>query len=384
LATADPPNKSFPTSCSVNLISLLPLPVLFVHVSVLGAVDATLPTQPADNAQTGLVQIVQPSERAIFQRDNRNQAQVPVVCATDPAVTRVEARWVDRSPGEPSAGAEWHSLEQSAHKNQWTATFPIPAGWWRMEVRAKKMDQQETVVIERFGVGEVFVTCGQSNSANFGSPCQTAEDDRVSACSWMTGQWQHAQDPEPGAGGKGGSPWALLGDLLVKRYQVPVGFFCTGIGSTHVGDWAPAGKLYPHLKAALKLAEANGIRAVLWHQGESDSIVGTPTNLYAERLSSIIQQSRIDLGSSVPWGIAHASFHPSPKATQENQAAVRAGQDKVINEALMVFAGPDTDSLPVSDRATTDHVHLNATGLQAHAEGWAKALETIIPVSQTQ
>ncbi|MEX0670555.1 MAG: hypothetical protein WD060_08885 [Pirellulales bacterium] len=48
--------------------------------------------------------------------------------------------------------------------------------------------------------------------------------------------WRVANDPQPGASGSMGSLMPPLGDELVKRLDVPVGF-----------------------------------RAVLWHQGESDS-----------------------------------------------------------------------------------------------------------------
>ena len=110
------------------------------------------------------------------------------------------------------------------------------------------------------GVGEVFVTCGQSNSANYGNPPRKAQDDRVSSCNFQTGLWQHGDDPQPGEGGGGGSPWALLGDLLVKEYDVPVGFICVGVGSTAVSFWTPTGNGYRTLKQALQLAGKQGVR----------------------------------------------------------------------------------------------------------------------------
>ena len=227
-------------------------------------------------------------------------------------------------------------------------------------------------------MGEVFITCGQSNSANHGAPPQKAQDERVSSCHFGNGLWRHGDDPQPGASGKGGSAWALLGDLLAKKYDVPVGFICVGVGGTPVSFWTPRGRGYAQLKRALQIAGPQGCRAVLWHQGESDSMAGTTAGNYAQMLGSAIAQSRKDAGWDVPWGVALASFHPAPAATPARQAAVIEGQKKVITMVPNVFKGAETDSFHTRGWLA-DTVHFNAKGLAAHAQGWADALEKHIP-----
>ncbi|MSU49357.1 MAG: hypothetical protein EXS37_09775 [Opitutus sp.] len=44
--------------------------------------------------------------------------------------------------------------------------------------------------------------------------------------------WQLANDPQPGASGTRGSFMPPLGDLLVARFDVPVGFIACGVGAT--------------------------------------------------------------------------------------------------------------------------------------------------------
>lgn len=133
---------------------------------------------------------------------------------------------------------------------------------------------------------------------------------------------------------------------------------------------------YSRLKQALTLVGRNGCRAVLWHQGESDSILGTPSEKYAEMLGGTIVQSRKDAGWDVPWGVAVASFHPAPEATAGKQAAISEGQKKVVSTLPRVFQGPTTDGF--RERGfLSDKVHFNALGLAAHAQGWADALTTI-------
>jgi hypothetical protein len=319
------------------------------------------------------LRVTQPGERAVFQRNEHGVAEVPVsVTMTDEQSDTVEVRALDRQTQLPVK--DWAMVTTGMK-------LTLPAGWYQLEFRAKKADAVVAAgTVERVGVGEVFVTCGQSNSANHGMPPQKAEDDRVSSCNFNNGFWQHGDDPQPGATGDGGSPWALLGDLLVKRNEVPVGFISTGVGGTAVSFWMPEGKGYPRLKQALQLAGAHGCRAVLWHQGESDSIPGTSAENYAEMLGETIAQSRKDAGWDVPWGVALASFHPAPEATAERQAAVVAGQRQVIATVPRVFQGPETDSFHTRGWLS-DGVHFNAQGLAAHANGWADALA---PLMQTQ
>jgi eukaryotic-like serine/threonine-protein kinase len=320
------------------------------------------------NAQT--LQIAQPVERAVFQRHANNLGEVPVtVTLTNGHADLIEARAVNRQTQLPVK--DWIKVGTGTK-------LTLPAGWYRLELRAKNAGNVvATGAVEHVGVGEVFVTCGQSNSANHGKPPQKAQDDRVSSCNSANGLWKHGDDPQPGASGKGGSPWALLGDLLAKKYDMPVGFICVGIGGSPLSLWTPRGRGYPQLKRALQLAGPQGVRAVLWHQGESDSILGTSADNYARMLESCIVESRKDAGWPVPWGVALVSFHPDPKATAERQAAIVAGQKKVITTVPGVFQGPATDSFHTRGWLS-DSVHFNAQGLAAHAQGWAEALAPVI------
>ena len=325
-------------------------------------------------AQTEL-RVIQPTERAIFQRDGQGKGSVPIEIALSgkPADT-VEVRAILREAQTPASA--WVKVAG-------TAQLDLPSGWYQLEFRATKDGGEVAAAkVEHVGVGEVFVTCGQSNSANHGAPRQKAQDERISSCDFNTGQWRRGDDPQPGASGGGGSPWALLGDLLVKKTGVPVGFVCVGVGSTAVQFWTPAGKGYSRLKQALALVGPNGCRAVLWHQGESDSNQGTPAEKYAEMLGATIAQSRKDAGWDVPWGVAEASFNPAPEVTAEKQAAIAEGQKMVTATVPGVFQGPTTNGFRELG-FLSDKVHFNAQGLAAHAKGWADAL-AMIPGSESK
>jgi len=316
--------------------------------------------------------ITQPKERAIFQRNVHGVAEVPIVLAVlERQPDTIEVRAINRQTQLPVDG--WTPV--TAYMK-----LALPAGWYELELRGMRSGRViATGKLERVGVGEVFVTCGQSNSANYGNPRLNAQDDRVSSCDFQTGLWRDGSDPQLGATGVGGSPWPVLGDLIAKKFDVPVGFICAGVGSTQVSFWMPDGKGYSRLKQALQLAGAYGCRAVLWHQGESDSISGTTAESYARMLTHTIAQSRKDAGWDVPWGVALASFHPAPEATTERQAAVVAGQREVLATIPCVFKGPETDGFHARGWLCDD-VHFNAQGLAAHAFGWAEALTPMMQI----
>src|SRR6185436_4824825 len=110
-------------------------------------------------------------------------------------------------------------------ESRWDA----PAGGWhRLEIRARSDDALlAESVVEHFGVGEVFVVAGQSNSANHGAEKQSPKTDKVSA---FDGQrWQPALDPQPGASGTGGSFMPAFGDAIAEKFRVPVGIVACGV-----------------------------------------------------------------------------------------------------------------------------------------------------------
>lgn len=344
---------------------------LVVVTSVLAMAGAaateTAPSADAAAAAPAALDIVRPRDRVVIQRNARNQGSVPVECAPSAGAKKVEVRVLDRR--DERVARDWAVVKPGMH-------VLLPAGWYRFEFRSPAEGTAvATGTVEHVGVGEVFVTCGQSNSANHGKPPQKATDDRVCSCNFQSGRWRHCDDPQPGATGTGGSPWPLLGDRLVKEYDAPVGFICVGVGGSTVEEWVKAH--YPRLQKAVMLPGPGGVRAVLWHQGESDSIARTTTDTYAARLRRVIERSRADAGWQVPWGVALASFHPRTKELPAVQAAIIAGQRAVIATVPGVFAGPATDDFQARGWLA-DAVHFNEQGLATHAEGWADALAPVI------
>jgi hypothetical protein len=332
-----------------------------------GPVFKVLPssqTQPA-------LQVKRPAERSIHQRDGRGMGSIPMeLVLAEKTADSIDVRALDYDSKLPAG--DWAKIKNGEN-------LELPAGWYRLEFRAiKDGSEVATAKVEPIGVGEVFVTCGQSNSANHGAPVQRAKSERVSSCDFKTGNWKHSDDPQPGASGGGGSPWPLLGDILAEKYRVPVGFICIGVGSTPVSFWTPQGQGYQKLKQALDMVGRNGCRAVLWHQGESDSIAGTSADKYAECSEPLSpNHARIPVGRCL--GVLQSGILLSePRSNHRGSGRSGRRTEKVASTVPGVFPGPTTDGF--RERGFLhDGVHFNAQGLTAHAQGWADSLAGRLP-----
>lgn len=322
-----------------------------------------------------------------------------------PESSAVEARLL-----EVRGEADWRRLPAKVSGRTISGLFEAPGGgWWRLEVRVLHAGKVlATGSVDHVGVGEVFVVAGQSNSANHGEEKQTPQTGRVAAFDGT--KWQLANDPQPGAGGKGGSFMPPLGDALARKFNVPIGFVACGIGATSVREWLPKGATFPNpptltgrveqladgqwaskgaafemFVARMKALGPQGFRAVLWHQGESDanqkdSTRTLPGKLYRQHLEQLIRESRRAIGWDAPWFVAQASYHvPGDEGSDD----IRAAQASLWKDGL-ALAGPDSDALKGDLRERNGQgVHFSGKGLREHAAKWAEKISPWLEQQRT-
>jgi len=349
------------------------------------AVAEAPPTPPAE------LTLTEPVERQIVQRSAANTGTIRIAGSLTGFAEAIEARAVVM-PGPENSGtsAAWQAIATNPPQGNFQGNLTnIPAGgWYQIEVRALVGGSPLVpVIIQKAGVGEVFVTSGQSNSANFGRGGYIPTDDRVSARTAVNAasSWVLAADPLPIAGGTGGSPWGRLGDALAAALDVPVGFVALGVGSTRSSYWIPTASGYTtRIRPTIQSFPVNGFRAILWHQGESDSVDGVSAQNYANNLTAAIDQSRIDAGWSIPWYLSEASYSPNVLLTSE--IPVTAGQRLAVHSRNGVFLGPSTDEFHLEDavRKLVDQIHFDSAGLLDHATQWSEILlgtATLSPVN---
>ena len=354
------------------------------------------------------IQVSFPTSRAVFQRDKANQATIRISGYYTSALARIEARLQARDGQGTST--DWQTIQASASGGVYAGDLTGKGGWYNIEVRGMNGDQQvgNVTTIERVGIGEVFIIAGQSNAQGVHQQAPNPNNDRVNCVNYQYPTDGFPNDPptpvftqldnSPGftiaPRGIGSWNWGQLGDLLVRRLNVPVMFFNAAYSGTAVQNWrqsAPEGgtaysvytgetyqprQPYINLKIALQFyANTIGLRAVLWHQGEADNLINTPTSQYVSDLQFVINQARRDYNRNISWVVARTSYGDFIGGADP---AVTTAQDLVTNSTGNVFPGPNTDGIQIPRKrpplADFDGIHFDYDGLVEVANAWNTSL----------
>ena len=352
------------------------------------------------------VQVSFPTSRAVLQRNGANQATIRITGLYTTAVGRIEAQLVARDGQGTSTG--WRTIQENPAGGTYAGDIIGQGGWYNLDVRGMIGDQQvgNVTTVDRVGIGEVFVIAGQSNAQGVHQEAPNPRNDRVNCVNYQYPGNGFPNDPpiptftllDNTSGftiaprGTGSWCWGQLGDLLVKRLNVPIMFFNAAFSGTAVRNWqesAPEGGIaigiingepylarqpYVNLKISLQFyANMLGVRAVLWHQGETDNLVNTETNRYVSELQFVINQSRQDFGRNVPWVVSRASYGDF---IGSSDPAIIAAQNQVVSSTPTVFAGPETDNIqnPRLRPPLNDGLHFDMNGLVELANAWSNSL----------
>ena len=326
---------------------------------------------PCTVEAAGNLDVSVPTERAVYQRDNENKANINVsVSYGEDALVQAQLKQGDTEL------CDWTALTKS-EAALYEGIIPNVAGggWYQLCVRAVDKNTGAvlaTTNVEKVGVGEVFITGGQSNSCNFGGAKTTAKQDIVSAFDVRTRKWQHCEDSQPSnsgynTGNEGGSPWPSMGDALVEKIHVPVGFVSTGVGAAKIEELRV--KHYFAIKDAITYLKPYGYRAFLLHQGEADT-PGTERAKYLKSLQGLIEKTRSDAGYDLNWVIAQVSYAWGNYNDKKKMESMKETQRAACND-YNIFVGPTTDDLQGDYRRKQDNLHLSEKGLIEHGKRWA-------------
>lgn len=330
------------------------------------------------------LQISHPMARLVAQRGSDNTGRLYVAGRLTGAADRIEARLTPVSAGQGSA-TTWQTIQTNPQNGIFLGYLTGTGGWYVLTVRVvinNTVTEQSSV--QPVGIGEVFITAGQSNARGLSSgdnDLGTATD-RVNAIDSIN----HYYPPGPGkqlvssgdpspvpvykalTAGKRVFPmaesswgWGELGDYIVNRYNVPVAFYVTGWDGSTIDNWQKTAngiptcnvynctenwvneQPYTNLKNMLQYyGSMAGVRAILWHQGEAEGDVAqADIPQYANRLRDVVQRTRQDFGNRpVPWVIARASFNGT-----KTTPAVVAQQEAAVDASSQLFQGPLNDTI---------------------------------------
>ncbi len=215
----------------------------------------------------------------------------------------------------------------------------------------------------------VLFAFGQSNSANWGQGKYTSKGN-VGNFNYHDGLCYKAQDPLLGADGNEGSVWGRVGDKLIESgHYTQVLIVPFGIGGTALAEWIPGARLHPRVTAAANALLETGIKPthVVWHQGETEVLINTTTQVYEQQFAQLLNSIR-ELGIDAP-------VYPAVATVCKNKGSeqIRFAQQELAKNLPGVLPGPDTDTL-ISMYQRPDMCHFTSEGLEDHAQLWVQAL----------
>ena len=144
---------------------------------------------------------------------------------------------------------------------------------------------------------------GQSNMAGRGDMGQVRPIRNPLCYMLRMGRWQPMCEPVnpdraifEGRYRSGISPAASFADEYARYFGRPVGLIPCADGGTCISQWLPGEPNYDHAVMQAGLAmRSSRLRAVLWHQGESDCLSDAGVAAYAEQFIRIVDRLRRDL-----------------------------------------------------------------------------------------
>jgi carbohydrate esterase-like sialic acid-specific acetylesterase len=230
---------------------------------------------------------------------------------------------------------------------------------------------------------DLFLLVGQSNMAGRGDIEAIDREplDHVLALD-AAGDWVPAVDPlhwdKPSAGVGLGRTFAQ--EYLRTHPGVTVGLIPAAVGGSPISSWQP-GKLYEEthshpyddaIARARHALERGTLRAILWHQGESDRAPDLAPK-YGAALTALIERFRRELHAPrVPFLIGQLGQFPGAGAWDEPTQSVDRAQREV---AARVPYSAFVPSAGLTSKP--DNLHFDARSLRELGKRYAAALAAL-------
>ena len=353
------------------------------------------------------IKITYPESRAVFQRENDNTSTIYLSGNYYQPVDSVQARVQAEVSGQ-GLNTDWVTIQRNPQGGVFQGPLRAKGGWYRLEVQAFAGGAVVgSDVVRKVGIGEVFIITGQSNAQGFlDFGAVGAADDRVNCVTYDNSSANSLADPPAptfqqlsagsliGPRGKSAWCWGVLGDLIARQYQVPVLFINTAWQGTVIRNWResaegktaknifaigtpdenfPAGMPYANLVIALRYyCSLQGLRAVLWQQGENDNVpLNSTRESYSNDMQYIVNKTRSDTRRYPAWVLARSSYNTG----KVSEAIIQAQNDVINTYNNNVFAGPFTDNIQVP--RYEGEVHFGGEGLKQLGQAWFESLNPV-------
>lgn len=224
---------------------------------------------------------------------------------------------------------------------------------------------------------------GQSNMAGRGDFGQVKPIRNPLCYMLRMGRWQPMCEPVnpdraifDGKFRSGISLAASFADSYARSNQRPVGLIPCADGGTKLEQWMPGQILYDHALMQAKLAmRTSNLKAILWHQGESDCQCDDDVQTYAVRFREMITRLRGDLGMvDIPVIIGEI-----PHTIGESWKT--QGREKQLNDILHQLVREIPNCAIASSAGLTlkpDGVHFDSASCRELGNRYFAAYQTLL------
>lgn len=152
-----------------------------------------------------------------------------------------------------------------------------------------------------------FLMMGQSNMAGRGPVSTVPPIADEGLFMLRCGLWQPLSEPVnpdrrvvpqgDGKYGSGVSPAAKFAQLYAEKYGRPTGLIPCAYGGSSLSQWQEGQPLFDHALMQASLAmRSSSLKAILWHQGESDSRSMEDVEAYESRFEAMLAAFTSALG----------------------------------------------------------------------------------------
>lgn len=206
----------------------------------------------------------------------------------------------------------------------------------------------KSATASRVGIGDVFVNAGQSNASGLISPNNGYSHATLAATNFGNSyKWMNLTDPvdQPmgqmdavsnGSPDASGSYWPLMATSFMADQNVPFALIPCSAGGTSILMWQKGANaedrntLFGSMIYRVRQMKG-GIKAVMFHQGESDVTTNglTPPATYEARLTQFVNDVWNELGVPVVISKIH-KWDGAPTTTQTDVDNLHARVDNVV------------------------------------------------------
>ncbi|TLV00469.1 sialate O-acetylesterase [Dyadobacter luticola] len=355
--------------------------------------------------------IQSPVNNQVMQRDTAGFATLPVTAYARFPYIKIKAS-LTPIEGNVYQPKEWLFEEDQLLQGFLTNSFKLKTGWYKLTLTGyTDLGITDSVTVPRVGVGEVFLIAGNSNAmglpglgskdasdnvVSFNAVNKTLNAENITVApdgpmplpTFSPLKKDHAIFPS----GEVSWYWAELGDMLSKKWHVPVLFFNAAWAAANAENYADTssgkdalniyvGKTWPNrqpysniVNAIRYLTSQTGIRAIFWSHGENDGQLKVTEDDYFNDIKTLIENSRKDTGYNIPWFIAQNSASNQLKGIYQPVLNAQARLAAIKN--FNTFKGPylDTIQMPRPSSEHFENITGGIQGLTLAATAWNRVL----------